>query len=151
MGSGLYHQLILDHNQHPKNFGTLNNCTHEAEGFNAICGDKLIIQAILDGNRIKKIRFSSQGCAISKAAASVMTESITGKTVTEVERIFDVFQASLISDKSIMSDKLQDDRLSTKLQAFVSVKQFPMRVKCVTLAWHTLMKALSLGSTKHEV
>lgn len=133
----LYQQLILDHNARPRNFGALENATHRAEGYNPLCGDQLSIGLIVDSSDcIQDVRFTCKGCAISKASASLMTLALKGKSRTEVEALFDRFHSLVTNAQAPMDDSLG------KLTALAGVREFPMRVKCATLAWHTLRAAL---------
>ena len=135
--SDLYQQLILDHNAKPHNFGELPGATHKADGHNPLCGDRISIYVQIDANeRITDVRFAGQGCAISKASASLMTDHLKGKTVGEAEEIFTRFRTLVTSQKDT------DETGLGKLAAFSGVREFPMRVKCATLAWHTLRAAL---------
>lgn len=131
----LYQEVILDHSKRPRNFKRLDcaNCT--AQGRNPLCGDRLEVFVEVDGGRVKDIGFVGNGCAISTASASMMTESLKGKTVEEVRAAFERFHALLTSDSP------EDPKLG-KLAVFSGVKEFPVRVKCATLPWHTLKAAL---------
>jgi len=132
----LYQELILDHGRRPRNarFPAESNCA--AAGKNPLCGDQLTIKLYLDGDVIKDIGFEGQGCAISTAAASTMTEVVRGKTVAEVRALFESFH-DLVTGKA----KFEPETLG-KLAAFGGLSDYPMRVKCATLAWHTLQAAL---------
>jgi len=131
----LYQEVILDHNRRPRNFRTLDNARN-AEGFNPLCGDHLTVYLRIDGNTVTDVAFQGSGCAISKASASLMTESIKGKTVADVTALFDRFQRMITAPPDSPVDQLG------KLTALAGVRQFPIRVKCATLAWHTLRAAL---------
>ena len=135
----LYQEVILDHNKTPRNFGTLEQATHEADGHNPLCGDQLHVAVTLDGDRVSDVRFEGSGCAISTASASLMTESIKGKTVEEAERMFGGFHDLLTGDPSVAAEASAD---LGKLAVFGGVREFPVRVKCATLSWHTLRAAL---------
>lgn len=135
----LYQEVILDHNKKPRNFGTLEQATHEADGHNPLCGDQLHIAVTLDGDRVSDVRFEGSGCAISTASASLMTESVKGKTVEEAEELFGGFHDLLTGDPSIAARASAD---LGKLAVFEGVREFPVRVKCATLSWHTLKAAL---------
>ena len=140
----LYQEVILDHNKKPRNFGVLDSPDRQADGHNPLCGDQLRIFLQLDGNRVEDIRFEGSGCAISKASASLMTESVKGKTLDEAEEMFAGFRDLLTGDpatREAASPKLG------KLAVFEGVREFPVRVKCATLAWHTLQAALQDDST----
>jgi nitrogen fixation NifU-like protein len=131
----LYQQVILDHQKKPRNFRKLNeNCRH-VEGYNPLCGDKVTVYLKLEGDVIKDVSFQGSGCAISTASASMMTESLKGKTLAEAESLFADFQ-SLVTGKSDQTAKLG------KLAVFSGVREFPVRVKCATLPWHTFQAAL---------
>ncbi len=133
----LYQDVILDHNRHPRNFGPLATANHQAEGDNPLCGDKVGVLLDLEGGRIRDIAFQGVGCAISMASASLMTEALKGQTVEEARRIFHVFHDLLTTGAGENSPELG------KLAVFTGVREFPMRVKCATLAWHTALAALS--------
>lgn len=130
----LYHELILDHGRHPRNFSLLADYTHHQEGFNPLCGDKVTVYVRLQDERIEQITFQGAGCAISMASASLMTEALRGKTVAEAQQLFHSFHQQVMG-KSEPIDL-------GKLNVFSGVAQFPMRVKCATLSWHTLIAAL---------
>jgi nitrogen fixation NifU-like protein len=134
----LYQEVILDHNKRPRNFGTLPDANRSAQGHNPLCGDKLRLTVRLDSDCIADIRFEGSGCAISKASASLMTESVKGCTIEEADALFDVFHAMVTSRPDVGTDI---DRLG-KLAVLAGVAEFPMRIKCATLAWHTLRAAL---------
>jgi len=133
----LYQQVILDHNKNPRNFKELPNATKRVEGYNPLCGDHYTIYIDLDGNVIRDVGFTGNGCAISKASASVMSSTVKGKSVEEAERLFDVFH-KLVTGDAAAGDPAELGRLA----AFSGVSEFPARVKCATLAWHTLHNAL---------
>lgn len=134
----LYQELILDHNRDPRNFGELDDANHEAHGYNPLCGDKISIQIRLDGDTIEDIRFHGKGCAISQATASIMTETIKGKTVAEAEDLFKRFHRLMTEEPSA-----EGNGDLGKLEALAGVRQFPIRVKCATLPWHTFRAALA--------
>lgn len=131
----LYQEIILDHGRKPRNFGELEEQTHAAEGFNPLCGDQVRIHILVNEDRIEDIRFSGCGCAISTASASMMTQLVKGKTVEEAMRIFEKFR------KTVTEGGGAEDM--GELGCLAGVKQFPNRIKCATLAWHTLKSALS--------
>jgi nitrogen fixation NifU-like protein len=133
----LYQQVILDHNKNPRNFRELQHPTRKVEGYNPLCGDHYTVFLELDGETIKDIGFTGSGCAISKASASVMSSSVKGKSVTDAERMFDVFHKLVTGENSGL-----DAADLGRLAAFSGVSEFPARVKCATLAWHTLNTAL---------
>jgi nitrogen fixation NifU-like protein len=133
----LYRDVILDHNRHPRNFGPLAAASHHAEGNNPLCGDRLSLSLRLDGDRIEEIRFEGSGCAISTASASLMTEAVKGKDRSSVRQLFERVHALLTQP-----DAAPDPALG-KLAALSGVREFPVRVKCASLCWHTLNAALS--------
>jgi nitrogen fixation NifU-like protein len=136
----LYQEVIIDHSRNPRNFHCLANADRHAEGFNPLCGDRLTLYLEMDDETIKEASFEGCGCAISTASASLMTETIKGKTVAEVESLFQDFHQLLTQNKEVKD--------LGKLQILAGVKQFPMRVKCATLAWHTLCAALKSKEAK---
>ena len=136
----LYQETILDHNRQPRNFGSLPACDHEAAGHNPLCGDKLNVYLTISGDTIVDIRFDGSGCAISKASASLMTEAVKGKSLAEVESLYGGFHELLTGDPSVRGEASVE---LGKLAVFEGVREFPVRVKCATLAWHTLQAALS--------
>ena len=133
----LYQQIILDHNKNPRNYRELPNATRKVEGYNPLCGDHYTVFLELDGETIKDIGFTGNGCAISKASASVMSTTVKGKTRDEAERYFDTFHRLVTGDTTGVST----EELG-RLAAFSGVSEFPARVKCASLAWHTLRTAL---------
>jgi nitrogen fixation NifU-like protein len=136
----LYQEVILDHNRRPRNFGQIEGADHSAEGYNPLCGDQLTLYLKMDGDRVEEVRFEGQGCAISTASASILTEMVQGKSVAEVETLFEAFHELLTGDPSVAA--VVGPELG-KLAVFAGVREFPVRVKCATLAWHTLKAALS--------
>jgi len=130
----LYQEVILDHSKRPRNFGSLENPSAHAEGFNPLCGDRLTLELKLDNGIVQDARFKGAGCAISVASASLMTEMLKGKTREEAEQLFDKFHQMLTTDAAVPE--------LGKLAVFSGVREFPARVKCATLAWHTLHAAL---------
>lgn len=133
----LYQEVIVDHNRNPRNFGKLENATRTLEGFNPLCGDRLTLYLKVENDRIADIRFDGNGCAISVASASLMTEAMKDKNIAQAEEIFDRFH-QLITDKSAAIDYEQ----LGKLAVLAGVREYPTRVKCATLCWHTLHAAL---------
>ena len=133
----LYQQVILDHNRNPRNFKELPDATRRVEGFNPLCGDHYTVYLSLDGDVIKEVTFTGSGCAISKASASVMSSTVKGKSKEEAHRLFDTFHNLVTGDTSSV-----DAADLGRLAAFSGVSEFPARVKCATLAWHTLRTAL---------
>ena len=133
----LYQQVILDHNKNPRNFRELANPTSRVEGFNPLCGDHYTVFVQLDGDKIKEVTFVGNGCAISKASASVMSSTVKGKSTEEAGHLFETFHKLVTGDTSGL-----DAAELGRLAAFSGVSEFPARVKCATLAWHTLRTAL---------
>lgn len=131
----LYQEVILDHYRHPHNFGPLAGANRHAEGFNPLCGDRLTLHLKMVDGVIEAARFEGEGCAISTASASLMTDALKGKTEAEAEALFAVFHA-LLTGETPASTTLG------KLQVLAGVREFPTRIKCATLAWHTLHAAL---------
>jgi nitrogen fixation NifU-like protein len=140
----LYQEVILDHSKHPRHFGRLPSATHTGEGFNPLCGDRVKVYLSVNANdRIADIRFEGRGCAISQASASLMTDMLVGRTVAEAEKLMGGF-LHLVKGEDATELK-GDDR--EKLDVMAGVSAFPMRVKCATLAWHTMKSALEGGQT----
>lgn len=135
----LYQSIILDHNRRPKNYGTLEGASHRAEGRNPSCGDEVVVELVVTDDRIDDVRFTSAGCAVSRAAASIMTQSVKGKSRAEVERLFTQFH-ELVTGKVRPTE--QEARGLGELAAFSGVSRFPIRVKCASMPWHTLQAAL---------
>ena len=134
----LYQEVILDHNRNPRNFRELEGCTCKADGYNPLCGDRLTIFLHVDGDVITDATFQGTGCAISKASASLLTESVKGKTVVEAEALFRRFHDMVTSPP----DSPEDFSDLGKLLVLAGVREFPVRVKCASLAWHTLRSAV---------
>ena len=134
----LYQQVILDHNQRPRNFHALEPPARRADGHNPLCGDRLTLFVRMEGDRVRDIGFVGSGCAISKASASMMTEAVKGSSRRETEALFDLFHGLVTGGADVARD---DPRLG-KLVVFAGVQDYPVRVKCATLAWHTLRAAL---------
>lgn len=139
----LYQQVIVDHSRKPRNFRVIADA-RKVEGHNPLCGDHLDMYVKMDGDRIADISFEGSGCAISTASASLLTESIKGKTIEEAEALFEAFHELVTGVKP----RPEERRMLGKLEAFSGVCDYPTRVKCATLAWHTLRAALRDG--KHE-
>jgi nitrogen fixation NifU-like protein len=133
--SELYQEVILDHNRRPRNFRGLDSPDRKAEGYNPFCGDRLTVFLRLDGDVVADATFLGAGCAISKASASMMTEAVKGHTLSEVNKLFTEFQAMVTGQSQ------QDEAALGKLAVFAGVREFPVRVKCASLAWHTLKAA----------
>lgn len=131
----LYQEMILDHSRRPRNFGVLERAECTTEGYNPLCGDHFTIYLHLENGRIADIRFSGAGCAISTASASLMTEALKGKSVAEAEQLFSRFHEMVTGNDP-------GDPALGKLLAMGGVREFPVRVKCATLAWHTMLAAL---------
>jgi nitrogen fixation NifU-like protein len=141
----LYQDVILDHSRHPRHFGPLEHATHVGEGYNPLCGDRVKVYLGVDGdNRIRDIKFEGKGCAISQASASLMTDMLTGRTVDEAEALMGGF-LHLVKGEAGTGELSADDR--ERLEVMAGVSAFPMRVKCATLAWHTMKSALEGGDT----
>ena len=134
----LYEKVILDHNKSPRNFGRMEDADCEAEGYNALCGDQFTVYLKLDGEIISDVNFDGAGCAISKSSASVMTTLLKGKTIDDAKALFAKFHAMITSEY----DAPLDDVSLGKLMVFSGVREYPIRIKCATLAWHTLLAAL---------
>jgi nitrogen fixation protein NifU and related proteins len=134
----LYQEVILDHSKSPRNYRKLEGNVRHAEGYNPLCGDRVTVYVDLDGDRIKDLAFQGSGCAISKASASMMTASLKGKTEQEAESLFEKFHGMVTAPM----DALADAEDMGKLAVFSGVREFPARVKCASLAWHTLVAAL---------
>ena len=131
----LYQEVILDHNKRPRNFRVLEG-GRKAEGYNPLCGDRFTVYLHIDNGTIKDVSFQGSGCAISKASASLMTESVKGKSIEEAKATFDEFQKMLTGPTDAPTDNLG------KLTVLAGVRQFPIRVKCASLPWHTLKSAV---------
>jgi nitrogen fixation NifU-like protein len=141
----LYQQVILDHNRRPRNYGKLEGANRQAEGFNPICGDHLTLYLRLKGDVIDDLRFEGEGCAISKASASLMTDSLKGKTAAEAETLFERIHEMLTGSGEVDLEG-QADELG-KLAVFSGVREYPSRVKCASLSWHALHSALQGEAT----
>jgi nitrogen fixation protein NifU and related proteins len=137
----LYQSVILDHNRAPRNFHKLEDATAHAEGRNPLCGDMYDVWLKVEGDRITDAAFQGQGCAISKASASMMTQVVKGKTLDEARRLFEGFHALVAGDRS-QDSVLREAALPAKLEVFKGVRAFPIRVKCATLSWHAMKQAL---------
>ena len=138
----LYRDVILDHNRRPRNFGVLESADASVEGFNPMCGDRLTVRLKMDDDKIGDIRFEGQGCAISTASASLMTEAVKGRTRAEALQLFDRVHQLLTDDAAPPADELG------KLAALSGVREYPARVKCASLCWHTLASALRSADPK---
>ena len=136
MVDDLYQDLILDHSKRPRNCHAMEDATRNAEGYNPLCGDKLKLYVKMDGDIVKDVSFVGSGCAISTASASLMTESLKGKTRDQALKLLEKFHDLLTTDTPVTKDL-------GKLVVFCGVRDYPARVKCATLAWHTLKSALN--------
>ena len=134
----LYQEVILEHNKNPRNFGEIDAADRRALGNNPLCGDALQVYVKLAGDSIADVSFKGSGCAISKASASMMTEAVKGKTLRETLQLFDEFHRMVLGELDVEAD---ENRLG-KLRVFAGVLEFPARVKCASLSWHTLRAAL---------
>jgi nitrogen fixation NifU-like protein len=142
----LYQEVILDHSRHPRHFGALADATHRGEGYNPLCGDRVTVYLHLDGgDRIENISFEGKGCAISQASASLMTDLVKGRTIAEAEKLMGGF-LHLVKGEAQSADGLAGADRET-LEVMAGVSAFPMRVKCATLAWHTMKSALEGGAS----
>ncbi len=137
----LYQEVIVDHNKNPRNFGKLEDATKTLEGFNPLCGDRLTLYIKTENDQIQDISFDGSGCAISVASASLMTDAMKGKSLEEAERLFDQFHNLITSD-----DELDLEQMG-KLAALAGVREYPARVKCASLCWHTLHSVIEGDAT----
>lgn len=137
--SELYQQVILDHNKKPRNFKKLEHANYRAEGYNPLCGDQLTVYLNVADDQVKEVAFEGSGCAISKASASMMTQAVKGKSREEAAKLFDEFHSMVTGE---LDEETQENNLG-HLKIFAGVREFPVRVKCATLAWHTLHAALN--------
>ncbi len=140
----LYQEIILDHNRRPRNFGAVAEANHSAEGYNPLCGDKITLELRIEDGKIVDVGFEGEGCAISTASASVMTEALKGKSVEQAEKLFEDMIELLTGDPT---EEASPSPEMGKLAVFAGVREYPVRVKCATLAWHTLMAALQSEET----
>ena len=143
--SQLYQDTILEHTRKPCNYGPLEGATHRADGYNPACGDTVNVELLVEEGRIRAVRFTGEGCSISQASASMMTQALEGKTLEESKHLLEEFLKLLVGQ----DDREPDTLLSTygDLAALAGVRQFPQRIKCATLAWHALEAALKGGQT----
>jgi nitrogen fixation protein NifU and related proteins len=132
----LYQEVILDHNRTPRNFRRIERPSHHAEGYNPLCGDRVSLFVQVAGDRIADVAFQGSGCAISKASASLMTDSLKGRTIGEARELFERFHKMVTTAPDQAAEDLG------KLSALAGVREFPVRVKCATLAWHTFKAAI---------
>jgi nitrogen fixation protein NifU and related proteins len=141
----LYRDVILDHNKKPRNFGVLAEADARADGHNPLCGDRLTVSLKMNGDRVEDVRFEGKGCAISTASASLMTEAIKGKDRVTIDELFTKIHTLLTEQSAVPSPDLG------KLAALSGVREFPARVKCASLCWHTLNAALEQSGTATPV
>ena len=138
----LYQDIILEHGKSPRNFGKCEKYTHQAKGYNPLCGDKVEIFLKLNNEKkVENLTFEGSGCAISMASTSIMTELVKGKPLETAKKIIEAFLNMVKNTREIKSEDLNEDQ-KTKIMSLSGVKQYPMRVKCATLAWHTLTSAM---------
>ena len=142
--SELYQQVILDHNKKPRNFRKLETANHTAEGYNPLCGDQLTVYLNLEDDRVQEVAFEGSGCAISKASASMMTQAVKGKSKEEAEALFKEFHSMVTGE---LDAEAEENSLG-HLKIFAGVREFPVRVKCATLPWHTMHAALQRGKSE---
>ena len=135
----LYQEVILDHNKNPRNFREIETANFKADGNNPLCGDALRVYVEVEDGKVKDVAFKGSGCAISKASASMMTQTVKGKTKEEAEKMFDEFHRMVLGEL----DEETDENSLGKLKIFAGVREFPARVKCASLSWHTLHAALT--------
>ena len=140
--SELYQQVILDHNKKPRNFRKLESASHTAEGYNPLCGDHLTVYMNVEDDLVTEVGFEGSGCAISKASASMMTQAVKGKSKAQAENLFNEFHSMVIGE---LDEETEENSLGN-LKIFAGVREFPVRVKCATLPWHTMHAALN----KHD-
>ena len=133
----LYQEVILDHHKRPRNYRAMEDATRHAQGHNPLCGDRVTIFVRLAGDKVEDVSFQGSGCAISKASASLMTDALKGKTVTEARALFDRFHDMITSDHETPPDDMG------KLSVLAGVREFPTRIKCASLAWHTMKAAVA--------
>jgi len=145
----LYQEIILEHGKNPRNLRKTDNFNKDAKGYNPLCGDKVHVYLKLDnGKKVEGLTFEGDGCAISLASASIMTELIRGKSINDAKEIMNAFLNMIKNTSKIQSNHLDEDQ-KTKLMSLSGVKQYPMRVKCATLSWHTLISAID--NTQEEI
>ena len=140
----LYQEVILDHSRHPRHYGAMDGASHKAEGYNPLCGDRVTVYLQLGpGGRVADIKFEGKGCAISQASASMMVDMLKGRSQAEAEKLMQGFLHLVKGEDA--SDLSEDDR--ERLEVMGGISEFPMRVKCATLAWHTYKNAVEEGAT----
>jgi len=133
----LYQEIVLDHSKRPRGFGKLEGATHSAQGYNPLCGDQLQLELRIDAGQVSDVRFTGKGCAISTASASLLTEAVRGRTLDDAHHLFERFHSAVTTPPG---EAIDAESLG-KLAALTGVREFPMRVKCASLAWHTLEAA----------
>ena len=133
----LYQEVVLEHKRAPRNFGVLEHATHQAQGTNPSCGDRVAVELLLDGERVQDIRFSGQGCAICMASSSMMTEAVKGRDIAAAQALQQHFRAVLTGEED------PDEAPLGKLVSLAGVRQYPSRIKCALLGWHALMHAIA--------
>lgn len=136
----LYQEVIFDHYRHPRNRGALADANHKAVGYNPLCGDRISLYLLVEDGIVKSVRFEGSGCAIATASASMMTEALVGKSETQVQALFERFHAMVTEQREPSADERE---ALGKLATLAGVREFPARIKCATLAWHTLRAALN--------
>jgi nitrogen fixation NifU-like protein len=146
----LYQEIILDHGRHPRNFRAIEHPTHLAHGHNPLCGDRVTVYLTVEGDRIADVAFQGRGCAISTAAASLMTEVLKGKTIAEARALFGNFHARVTGGEAAPLSEAMTEELE-RLEPLTGVKAYPARVKCATLSWHALEAALKNGAAGETV
>ncbi|MQG74864.1 MAG: SUF system NifU family Fe-S cluster assembly protein [SAR202 cluster bacterium] len=134
----LYQEIVMDHNRRPRNFGSIADSTSSSEGFNPLCGDQVTVFLKVSDEIVEDVSFEGVGCAISKSSASMMTEGVKGKSVEEALIVFQAFRRMLTTT----SDQVEDSEILGDLEILKGVSQYPTRIKCATLSWHTLQAAL---------
>ncbi len=139
----LYQEVILDHSKRPRNFGALPASNRRAEGYNPLCGDRITVYLLVENGAVKDVAFEGQGCAICTASASMMTQTLRGRSEAEVEALFRGFHA-LVTEETALN---ADTSILGKLSVFSGVREYPIRVKCATLPWHTMRAALENEAT----
>ena len=137
----LYQEIILDHGKNPRNKGKCNGYTNDAKAHNPLCGDKVHIYLNLNKDEIKELSFEGEGCAISLASASILTDTLKGKNLSFTKKMVEDFLNMLKKKSKITLNSLSDDQITT-IQSLSGVQEFPMRIKCATMAWHTLLSAI---------
>ena len=149
----LYQEVILDHNRSPRNWGELEGASRQVKGHNPLCGDRLTLSIRFDGDVISEVKFMGEGCAISKASASMMTQAVKGKTRAEAEELFERFHALVTGQGAgpLAGQSAGPDPALGRLKVFEGVARFPTRVKCASLAWHALRAAIEGSSTEVSV